>query len=40
MIGLGSMAAALVLTFTFCAMNPVMAKEIPVLGGLDRKSVV
>lgn len=37
MIGLGSMAAALVLTFTFCAMNPVMAKEIPVLGGLFAK---
>lgn len=33
-ITFGSIAAALVLTFTFCAMNPVMAKEIPVLGGL------
>lgn len=29
--------AALVLTFTFCVMNPVMAKEIPVLGGLFEK---
>lgn len=37
MIGLGSMAAVLVLTFTFCVMNPVMAKEIPVLGGIFEK---
>lgn len=36
-ITVGSIAAALVLTFTFCAMNPVMAKEIPVLGGLFAK---
>lgn len=34
MIGLGSTAAVLALTFTFCVMNPVMAKEIPVLGGI------
>lgn len=36
-ITFGSVAAVLVLTFTFCAMNPVMAKEIPVLGGLFAK---
>lgn len=36
-ITFGSIAAALVLTFTFCAMNPVMAKEIPILGGLFTK---
>ena len=36
-IGFGSVAAALVLTFTFCVMNPVMAKEIPILGGLFAK---
>ena len=36
-VGLGSMAAAVVLTFTFCVMNPVMAKEIPVLGGIFEK---
>lgn len=36
-ITFGSIAAALVLTFTLCAMNPVMAKEIPILGGLFGK---
>jgi hypothetical protein len=36
-IGLSSVAAVLVLTFTFCVMNPVMAMEIPVLGGLFAK---
>lgn len=36
-ITFGSIAAALVLMFTFCAMNPVMAKEIPILGGLFGK---
>ncbi len=36
-IGLGSVAAALVLTVTFCAMNPVLAKEIPILGGIFEK---
>ena len=36
-IGLGSTAAVLALTFTFCVMNPVMAKEIPVLGGIFEK---
>ena len=33
----GTVAAVLVLTFTFCVMNPVMAKEIPILGGLFGK---
>ncbi len=36
-IGLSSVAAVLILTFTFCVMNPVMAMEIPVLGGLFAK---
>lgn len=36
-IGGSSMAAALALTFTLCAMNPVMAKEIPILGGIFEK---
>lgn len=36
-VGLVSAAAVLTLTFTFCAMNPVMAKEIPVLGGIFEK---
>ena len=36
-IGGSSMAAALTLTFTLCAMNPVMAKEIPILGGIFEK---
>lgn len=36
-IGLSSVAAVLVLTFTFCVMNPVMAMEIPVIGGLFAK---
>lgn len=36
-IGLSSAAAVLALTFAFCVMNPVMAKEIPVLGGIFGK---
>lgn len=36
-ITFAGIAAALVLSFTFCVMNPVMAKEIPVLGGLFAK---
>lgn len=36
-ITFGSIAAALMLMFTFCVMNPVMAKEIPILGGLFGK---
>lgn len=35
--GLGSVAAVLVLTITFCVMNPVMAMEIPVIGGVFAK---
>ncbi|MDE6844803.1 MAG: DUF4179 domain-containing protein [Lachnospiraceae bacterium] len=33
-ITLGSMAAVLCLTFIFCVMNPVMAREIPILGNI------
>ena len=36
-IGLVSAAAVLTLTFTFCVTNPVMAKEIPILGGIFEK---
>lgn len=36
-ITLGSIAATFILMFTFCVMNPVMAKEIPFLGGLFGK---
>jgi hypothetical protein len=36
-IGLGCAAATLMLAVGFCAMNPVMAKEIPILGGLFAK---
>ena len=36
-IGISSVASVLVLTFTFCVMNPVMAMEIPVIGGLFAK---
>lgn len=33
-ITLGSMAAVLCITFIFCVMNPVMAREIPILGNI------
>ncbi|MDE6389522.1 MAG: DUF4179 domain-containing protein [Lachnospiraceae bacterium] len=36
-ITLGSMAAVLCLTFTFCVMNPVLASEIPILGSIFAK---
>ncbi len=36
-IGFSCVAATLVLTAAFCVMNPVMAKEIPVLGSLFAK---
>lgn len=36
-VSFAGLAAALVLMFTFCVMNPVMAKEIPLLGGLFGK---
>ena len=34
LITLGSMAAVLCVTFIFCVMNPVMAREIPILGNI------
>ncbi len=34
LITLGSMAAVLCVTFTFCVMNPVLAREIPILGSI------
>lgn len=37
LIGFGSAAAILALTFVFCAMNPVAAREIPILGSLFAK---
>lgn len=37
LIGIGSAAAVLLLSFTFCIMNPVMASEIPILGSLFAK---
>lgn len=33
-ITLGSMAAVLCVTFIFCVMNPVLAREIPILGSI------
>lgn len=33
-IGISSIAAAFLLMITFCVMNPALAKEIPILGGL------
>lgn len=33
-ITLGSMAAVVCVTFIFCVMNPVMAREIPILGNI------
>ena len=33
-ITLGGMAAVLCITFIFCVMNPVMAREIPILGNI------
>lgn len=33
-ITLGSLAAVLCITFIFCVMNPVMAREIPILGNI------
>lgn len=36
-IALGSMAAVLCITFIFCAMNPVLAREIPILGSIFAK---
>ncbi len=36
-ITLGSMAAVLCVTFTFCVMNPVLASEIPILGSIFAK---
>lgn len=37
LVGIGSVAAVLVLMVTFCVMNPVMASGIPVLGGIFEK---
>jgi len=37
-ISLGGMAAVLCLTFTFYVMNPVMAREIPILGSIFAKA--
>lgn len=37
LVGIGSVAAAFALMVTFCAMNPVLAGEIPVLGGIFEK---
>lgn len=36
-ITLGSMAAVICVTFTFCVMNPVLASEIPILGSIFSK---
>lgn len=36
-IGLGSVAAVILLSFTFCVMNPVMASELPIVGSLFAK---
>ena len=36
-ITLGSMAAVICVTFTFCVMNPVLASEIPILGSIFAK---
>lgn len=37
LMGIGSVAAVFVLMVTFCVMNPVMASEIPILGGIFSK---
>lgn len=37
LMGIGSVAAVFVLIVTFCVMNPVMASEIPILGGIFSK---
>lgn len=37
LVGIGSVAAVFALMVTFCVMNPVMAGEIPVLGGIFEK---
>lgn len=37
LVGFGSVAAVFALMVTFCVMNPVMASEIPVLGGIFSK---
>jgi len=37
LVGMGSVAAVFALMVTFCVMNPVMASEIPVLGGIFSK---
>lgn len=37
LVGFGSVAAVFALMVTFCVMNPVMAREIPVLGGIFSK---
>lgn len=36
-VGFGSVAAVLALAVSFCVMDPVMAKEVPLLGGLFAK---
>lgn len=36
-IGIGSVAALMLLSFTFCVMNPVMASELPIVGSLFAK---
>ena len=36
-ITLGSMAAVICVTFTFCVMNPVLASEIPIPGSIFSK---
>ncbi len=37
MVGMGSVAAVLALMVTFCVMNPVLAREIPIVGGIFNK---
>lgn len=37
LVGFGSVAAVFTLMVTFCVMNPVMASEIPILGGIFSK---
>ncbi|MDE6219498.1 MAG: DUF4179 domain-containing protein [Lachnospiraceae bacterium] len=37
LVGIGSVAAVFALMVTFCVMNPVLASEIPILGGIFSK---
>lgn len=37
LVGMGSVAAVFALMITFCVMNPVLAREIPIVGGIFSK---